>query len=99
MTVYLVFLNLGTPRRRRRFAGAEDGSRVLHGLLNPSCERMRAAGHAPRDPFRVLARRHGLAEIVESGVGILGARLGRDRRCDFACFTRTLSGLVAIEME
>ena len=41
--------------------------------------RVRAAEHAPRDPFRVLARRHGLAEIVESGVGILGARLGRDR--------------------
>ena len=33
---------------------------------------MRATKHAPRDPFRVLERRHGLAEIVErllDGVG------------------------------
>jgi len=28
---------------------------------------MRAAEHAPRDPFRVLERRHCLAEIVERG--------------------------------
>ena len=28
---------------------------------------MRAAEHAPRDPFRVLERRHGFAEIVERG--------------------------------
>ena len=28
---------------------------------------MRATEHAPRDPFRVLERRHGLAEIVERG--------------------------------
>ena len=31
---------------------------------------MRAAEHAPRDPFRVLERRHGLAEIVERGAGV-----------------------------
>ena len=28
---------------------------------------MRATEHAPRGPFRVLERRHGLAEIVERG--------------------------------
>jgi len=28
---------------------------------------MRAAKHAPRNTFRVLERRHGLAEIVERG--------------------------------
>ena len=28
---------------------------------------MRAAEHVPRDPSRVLERRHGLAEIVERG--------------------------------
>ena len=28
---------------------------------------MRATKHAPRDPFSVLERRHGLAEIVERG--------------------------------
>ena len=33
---------------------------------------MRTPEHAPRDPFRVLERRHGLAEIVERGAGVLG---------------------------
>jgi len=32
---------------------------------------VRAAEHAPRDPFHVLERRHGLAEIVERGGGVL----------------------------
>ena len=32
---------------------------------------MRAAEHAPRDPLRVLERRHGLADIVERGGGVL----------------------------
>ena len=31
---------------------------------------MRASEHAPRDPSRVFERRHGLAEIVERGVGV-----------------------------
>ena len=30
-------------------------------------ERMRGTEHAPRSPFRVLERVHGLAEIVECG--------------------------------
>ena len=32
-------------------------------------DRVRATEHAPRGPFRVLERRHGLAEIVERGAG------------------------------
>ena len=32
---------------------------------------MRSAEHAPRDPFHVLERRHGLVEIVERGAGVL----------------------------
>ena len=39
---------------------------VLHYL----CVRVRASEHAPRGPFRVLERRHGLAEIVERGGGV-----------------------------
>ncbi len=37
---------------------------------------MRAAKNAPRGPFRVLERRHGIAEIVERGAGVLV-----ERRC------------------
>ena len=49
------------------FAGAERFLRLSQGPLNRRCERVRAAEYAPRDPCRVLERRHGLAEIVESG--------------------------------
>ena len=52
--------------RLPHFAGAERGSRVLQGVLNIRCERMRAAEHAPRYPVRVLEHRHGLAEIVDA---------------------------------
>ena len=58
------YLNLGTPGR---LAGAERGSRVLQITLNFRCERVRTTKHTPRDPFRGLERRHGLAEIVERG--------------------------------
>ena len=54
----------------RSLAGAEDGSRVSHGYLDPRCDRMRATEHAPRDPFRGLERRYCLAEIVECGAGV-----------------------------
>ena len=57
--------NLGTPRRR--FAGAERGSRVLQFDLKVHCERVRATEHAPRGPFCVLECRHGLAEFSELG--------------------------------
>ena len=39
------------------------------------CERERATERAPRDPFRLLERRHGLAETVERGVGVPVERL------------------------
>ena len=55
---------------RRRLAGAEHGSRVLQIAPHRSCQRMRATQHAPRDQFRVLERRHSLAEIVERGVSV-----------------------------
>ena len=35
---------------------------------------MRAAEHPPRDPFRVLERRHGLVEIVERGAVVIAER-------------------------
>ena len=50
---------------RLRFAGAERGSRDSQGPLHIHYDRVRATKHAPRDPFSVLERRHGLAEIVE----------------------------------
>ena len=43
--------------------------------LNPRNERMRATEYAPRGPFHVLKRRHGLAEIVERGAGVHVERL------------------------
>ena len=48
-------------------AGAERGSRVSPRLPNRHYGRMRAPEHAPRGPFRLLERRHGLADIVERG--------------------------------
>ena len=60
---------------RTRLARVEDCSRVSQGLLNRSYERMRATHHAPRDPCRVLERRHGLVEIVERGAIVLAERL------------------------
>ena len=60
---------------RRRLAGAERGSRVSQAALDTPCERVRATEHAPRGPFHVLERRHGLAEIVERGAGVPVERL------------------------
>ena len=60
---------------RRRFAGAEDGSRGSQIVLNPFCERVRAAEHAPRGPCRILERRHGFADVVERGAGVHVERL------------------------
>ena len=56
---------------KRSGTGAERGSRCSQGTLNPLCERVRAAEHAPRDPFRLLERRHGFAQIVERGSVVL----------------------------
>ena len=44
----------------RRFARVERGLRESHMELNMHCERVRAAEHAPRDPFCVSERFHGL---------------------------------------
>ena len=66
-TKLLVYL--GT--RRRRLAGGERGSRDSQIVLHVYCERVRATEHAPRGPFHVLERRHGLAEIIERGAGVL----------------------------
>ena len=63
----------------RTLAGAERGSRVLQGCPNIHCGRVRAPEHAPRGPFRVLERRHGLAELVERGGGVLRRARGRRR--------------------
>ena len=62
--------DFGTPRRLR-LAGAERASRVSQFVLNPHCDRVRATEYAPRDPFQFLERRHGLAELVERGAGVL----------------------------
>ena len=60
---------LGTPRRH--FAEAERGSRVSQIVLYPFCDRVRGGSeHAPRNSCRILERRHGLAEIIERGVGV-----------------------------
>ena len=53
----------------------ERGLRESHMELNMHCERVRAAEHAPRDPFCVSERFHGLAEIVERGAVVLAERL------------------------
>ena len=60
---------------RLRFAGAERGSRDSQGPLHIHYDRVRATKHAPRDPFSVLERRHGLAEIVECGAVVSVERL------------------------
>ena len=57
-----------------QFAGAERGSRVLQTVLKPPYVRVRATHHAPRRPCRLIKRRHGLAEIVERGAGVLVER-------------------------
>ena len=57
------------------FAGAERGSRLSQAVLNTRGERVRATEHAPRDPLYLLERRHGLAEIVERGGGVLEERI------------------------
>ena len=55
--------------------GAERGARVPQFVINPFCERVRAAEHTPRDPSHVLESRHCLAEIVEGGAGVQVERL------------------------
>ena len=70
----LVVKGRGRRRRRLRFVGAEPGSRDSQGFLDPRCQRVLATEHAPRGPFNLLERRHGLAEIVECGAGVIVER-------------------------
>ena len=49
----------------------EHGSRVSQVALNVHCERVRTTEHAPRGPFNLFERIHGLAEIVERGAGVV----------------------------
>ena len=43
-------------------------------VLNGHCERVRAAHYASGDPFRLLERRHSLAEIVGRGAVVIPER-------------------------
>ena len=52
----------------------QEASGLSQEMFNLLYERVRATEHAPRGPFRVLERRHGFAEIVERGGGVLGRR-------------------------
>ena len=45
--------------------------RASQSALNRQRYRVRATEHAPRGPFHVLERRHGLAEVVERGAFVL----------------------------
>ena len=58
-----------------RLAGGERGSRLSQADLDHLCERVRPSKHAPRGPFRLLERRHGLAEIVDGGAHPFTKRL------------------------
>ena len=61
----MVLLILGTPGR---LAGGKRCSACdLQRFINSLSERVRGPEDAPRGPFRVLKRRHGLAQIVERG--------------------------------
>ena len=67
---------LRIPRRHRldgrtegldvAFAHAEGGSRLSQGLHHHHGGRVPATEHAQRDAFRVLERRHGLAEVLRA---------------------------------
>ena len=50
---------------------SECRSHASQYVLNVHCERVRATEHAARGPFYLLERRHGLAEILERGAGVL----------------------------
>ena len=61
--------------RRWRLAGGESLSRVSQKSFNRPYNWVRSTKHAPRGPFRVLERRHGLADIVERGAVVVVERL------------------------
>jgi len=53
------------------FVDAERSPRESQAMPNRRYKGMRVAEHAPRSPFCVLERIHGLAEIVERGCWVL----------------------------
>jgi hypothetical protein len=54
------------------FAGAERSSRIPQSRLHLHHVRVRAAEQAPRGPYCLLDKFHGLASIVERGAGVQG---------------------------
>ena len=62
-----------SPRLRfaATFAGAERRLHDFQTILNCKGEGVLATKHAPRGQCRLLEHRHGLAEIVERGAGVL----------------------------
>ena len=59
------------------FASTEHGLRGSQSALKLYCERVHAAKHAPRNPFRVRERLQSLAEIVERRGVVLRRRSSR----------------------
>ena len=59
-----------------------------------SCGRVRAAEDAPRDPFRLLERRHGLAQIVERGIVVLVGQAAGACGFRFSGVPRELSAFI-----
>ena len=53
----------------------EHGPRVLQMSLVRLSDRVSTTKHTSRDPFNVLERRHGLAEIVDGGAHPFTKRL------------------------
>ena len=63
----------GRARAARVLVATDDASRaerVARLVFLNLYKRMRATEHTPLRPFHILQRRHGLAEIVERGVGV-----------------------------
>jgi hypothetical protein len=64
---YLAAMALGAAHALFSCPEPQVCSRVAQIALNIHCDRVRAAEHAPRGPYRILERRQGLADIVERG--------------------------------
>ena len=61
--------------RKAEMAKMQEQHRAEREKMKAQKEEMRAAEKAPRGPFHVLKRRHGLAEIVKRGGGVRVERL------------------------
>ena len=68
----------------------------MQGALNVHCGRVRAAEDLPRGPSRVLERGHGLANIVERGVGVVAALYDAvTARTEDALYAASLTAIIA----